>query len=99
MAMGATTYEWVLGHERLLEEPDKWLGCYGDTPCWVFAHGGCPMFAGAEIFFVEGDVAPVHEEMADAAGGRTSGSSAAATSSVSSRTGGFSTRSSSASRR
>lgn len=29
-AMGATTYEWVLAHEKLLETPDKWFGWYGE---------------------------------------------------------------------
>ena len=70
MAMGATTYEWVLGHERVLEEPDKWRAWYGDTPCWVFTHRTFPVVPGANIVFVEGDVAPVHEQMADAAGGK-----------------------------
>ena len=70
MAMGATTYEWVLGHERVLDEPDKWRSWYGDTPCWVFTHGTLPGVPGANIVFVQGDVSPVHEQMADAAGGK-----------------------------
>lgn len=68
--MGATTYEWVLGHERVLDEPDKWRRWYGDRPCWVFTHRTLPAVPGANIVFVRGDVAPVHEQMADAAGGR-----------------------------
>jgi dihydrofolate reductase len=68
MAMGATTYEWILEHDRLLEEPEKWRGYYGDTLCWVFTHRALPAIPGAEISFVQGDVAPVHEEMTQAAG-------------------------------
>ena len=70
MAMGSTTYEWVLEHDRLLEEPEKWRGYYGDTPCWVFTHRTLPPIPGVEIRFVEGDVAPVHEQMSRAAGER-----------------------------
>ena len=70
MAMGATTYEWVVDHERLLDDPDKWRGMYGDTPCWVFTHHTLPSLADANIVFVEGDVAPVHEQMTAAAGDR-----------------------------
>lgn len=70
MAMGATTYEWVLEHDNLLVEPDKWRGYYGDTPCWVFTHRELPSILGAAIHFVQGDVAPVHEQMTEAAGGR-----------------------------
>ena len=33
MAMGATTYEWVVDHEKLLEQPQKWHEWYGSTPC------------------------------------------------------------------
>jgi dihydrofolate reductase len=67
MAAGATTYQWVLEHDRMLDNPDKWRGYYGDTPCWVFTHRKLPPVPGAEIRFVEGDVAPVHEEMTRAA--------------------------------
>jgi dihydrofolate reductase len=67
MAMGATTYEWVLDHERLLDHPEKWHGYYGDTPCWVFTHRKLPAIPGVALRFVKGDVAPVHREMTRAA--------------------------------
>jgi dihydrofolate reductase len=70
MAMGATTYEWVLDHERLLDDPGKWQAFYGDTPCWVFTHRTLPVIRGARISFVQGEVGPVHEEMAEAAAER-----------------------------
>jgi dihydrofolate reductase len=70
MAMGAATYEWVVGHERLLEQPGKWQDYYGDVPSWVFTHGDQPAVPGARISFVSGDVRPVHEQMTAAAGGK-----------------------------
>jgi dihydrofolate reductase len=70
MAMGRTTYEWVLEHERLLDDPGKWRGYYGDTPCWVFTHRDLPSVAGVDLSFVKGDVAVVHDEMARAASGK-----------------------------
>jgi len=68
MAMGSTTYEWVLEHDQLLEHPEKWHGYYGDTPCWVFSHRELPVIAGANLRFVEGEVASIHEAMVEAAG-------------------------------
>lgn len=70
MAMGATTYEWVYGHERLDEQPEKWHGWYGSTPAWVFTHRELPGVPGADIRFVQGEVVPVHAEMVAAAKGR-----------------------------
>jgi dihydrofolate reductase len=70
MASGSTTYEWVVDHERLLEHPEKWREFYGDTPCWVFTHRELPAIPGADVRFVQGDVAPVHQAMADAARGK-----------------------------
>jgi len=70
MAMGATTYLWVLEHERLVEEPAKWRTYYGDAPCWVFTHRQLPIVPGADVRFVQGDVAPVHARMVEAAGGK-----------------------------
>ena len=67
IAMGATTYEWVLGHEPVLERPELWHEWYGDRPTWVFTHRELPSIPGADVRFVAGDVVPVHREMAAAA--------------------------------
>lgn len=69
-AMGATTYEWVLAHENLLDQPQKWTEFYGDTPAWVFTHRNLPTIPGANITFVSGDVRPAHAAMTAAADGK-----------------------------
>ncbi|MGW4737336.1 dihydrofolate reductase family protein [Nocardia xishanensis] len=66
MAMGATTYEWMLANES----PASWRDNYGDRPCWVFTHRELPAIPGANLRFVSGDVEPVHKLMAEAAGER-----------------------------
>ena len=70
LVMGATTYEWVLEHEKLLEDPAKWHEFYADIPCWVFTHRELPAIPNADIRFVQGDATPVHEEMRAAADGK-----------------------------
>jgi dihydrofolate reductase len=70
MAMGSTTYEWVLAHEELLDHPERWTAFYGETPTWVFTSRGLPAVPGADLTFVEGDVRPIHTTMTAAAGGR-----------------------------
>ena len=58
--MGATTYEWILDHEK---------GAWSYTlPMWVFTHRDLPPNGG--VRFVQGDVAPVHAEMVEAAEGK-----------------------------
>jgi dihydrofolate reductase len=69
-AMGATTYEWVLEHDSLLENPAKWQEYYGSVPCWVFTHRELPPIPGAALTFVSGDIRPVHAAMTAAAGGK-----------------------------
>jgi uncharacterized protein YecE (DUF72 family)/dihydrofolate reductase len=70
MAMGATTYEWAVEHDKLLENPDKWHEYYGDIPCWVFTHRELPAIPNADIRFVRGGVRPVHDEMTGVAAGK-----------------------------
>ena len=69
-AMGATTYEWILRNDNLLEEPQNWHDMYGDVPCWVFTHRDLPPVPNANIFFISGDVRRVHEAMVVAAQGK-----------------------------
>ncbi len=69
LAMGSTTYEWVLDHEKLLDpaSPNRWPY---EQPTWVFSSRELPAVPGADIRFVRGDVRPVHAEMAAAANGK-----------------------------
>jgi len=69
IAMGSTTYEWILDHEFAGKSPAEWKWPY-EVPCWVFTHRELRVVPGADIRFVSGDVAPVHAEMAAAAGDR-----------------------------
>ena len=61
LAMGATTYEWILDHG------EEWPY---DVPCWVFTHRRLRGVPDARIEFTSGDVAGVHEQIVAAAGGR-----------------------------
>jgi dihydrofolate reductase len=69
MAMGSTSYEWILDHELAGKEPAEWKWPY-DLPCWVFTHRQLPVVPGADITFTSADVAEVHAAMAAAAGNR-----------------------------
>jgi dihydrofolate reductase len=69
IAMGSTTYEWILDHEFGDKDPSEWKWVY-DLPSWVFTHRERREVPGADIRFVSGDVRPVHEEMVRAAAGK-----------------------------
>lgn len=66
LAMGSATYEWLLRH-LLSESPGEWPY---EQPTWVFSTRELPEIPGADLRFVRGDVRPVHEAMAAAAGGK-----------------------------
>ncbi len=69
MAMGSTTYEWILGHEFAGKDPAEWKWPY-DIPCWVFTHRQLPVVPDSAIEFTRADIATIHEAMIDAAGDR-----------------------------
>jgi dihydrofolate reductase len=69
LAMGSTTYEWILDHEFSGKDPSEWKWPY-ELPCWVFTHRRLTVVPGARVEFTSGDVAPVHRAMVEAAGDR-----------------------------
>lgn len=69
IAMGASTYEWMMqNHVRpgtAQEQPWPY-----EQPTWVFTHRKVAVPSKANIRFVQGEVAPVHAEMAALANGK-----------------------------
>jgi dihydrofolate reductase len=69
LAMGATTYEWILARVSADKSPEE-PGWPYDVPCWVFTHRELAVVPDAPIEFASGDVAAVHAKMVAAAGDR-----------------------------
>jgi dihydrofolate reductase len=69
LAMGSTTYEWVIDHELSGKPTEEWRWPY-EIPTWVFTHRELTVVPGADIRFTSDDVRSVHEEMLAAAGGK-----------------------------
>lgn len=69
IAMGSTTYEWILTHHvnADADHPRPWVY---EQPCWVFSTRDLPTVGGADIRFVRGDVAAAHAAMTEAAHGK-----------------------------
>ncbi len=64
LAMGSSTYEWMLRHVINAVTPAPWPY---EQPTWVFSSRELPTVPGADIRFVKGDVRPVHNQMRAAA--------------------------------
>lgn len=69
LAMGSATYEWMLRHAALVSAQAGAAWPYAQ-PTWVFSRRQLPTIPGADIRFVQGDVKPIHAEMARAAGSK-----------------------------
>ena len=69
LAMGSTTYEWILDHEFKDKEPSEWKWPY-EIPSWVFTHRQLTVVPDADIRFTSAAIADVHAEMVAAAGGK-----------------------------
>ena len=66
LIMGSTTYEWVVEHERLLEQPERWV--YEGKASFVMSSRDLPVVAGADVRFRSGDITAIWGELVTAAG-------------------------------
>lgn len=69
IAMGSTTYQWLLDHE-IRPGTDRARPWPYEQPTWIFTTRKLPMVEGGDIRFVHGDVRLVHQEMVKAANGK-----------------------------
>lgn len=69
LAMGSSTYEWMLRHADKVaaETGSPWPYT---QPAWIFSSRQLPAIPGADLRFVQGDVRPVHAQMRAAAGSK-----------------------------
>jgi dihydrofolate reductase len=67
LAMGSTTFEWIVRHGEQAEAGSPWPYA---QPTWVFTRRRLPPPAGTDVRFVAGDVRPVHAAMREAAGAK-----------------------------
>ena len=65
IVMGRTTYEWVRRH--MASSGEAWSYA---MPTFVATHTELPGVDGADVRFVQGDVAPVHAALVEAADGK-----------------------------
>lgn len=65
---GSTTYEWILGHDDILANPEKWKEFHGERPTFVFTTRELPVPAGADVRFLAGSVTDALPAIRQAAG-------------------------------
>jgi dihydrofolate reductase len=69
LAMGSSTYEWMLRHIVKPGTGEQAAWPY-TQPTWVFSSRALPDIPSATLHFVRGDVRPVHQAMVQAASGK-----------------------------
>jgi len=69
LVMGATTYQWLLDN-HIYADPDEVKSWPYVQPSLVFTHRHLRMVDGADIRFVQGDVAPIQAELTAVAAGK-----------------------------
>jgi dihydrofolate reductase len=67
LAMGSSTYEWMLRHAEVVQKETGSPWPY-TQPAWIFSSRTLPAIPGVNLHFVQGDVRPVHAAMRRAAG-------------------------------
>ena len=67
LAMGSTTYEWVLNSLQSEDNLDG-SGWPYTQPTWVFTSRELPAIEGADIRYVKGEIRPVYDQIKEVSG-------------------------------
>ena len=71
LVMGSSTYRWLLEHENLMENPEKWPEYYANRPTFLFtSRADLPMIPRADIRVVSGAVADHLRAITETAAGK-----------------------------
>ena len=70
LVMGSTTYQWLLDHEDLLAEPEKWQRYYPGMATWVLSSRDLPALPGVDLRVVDSSVPDLVPTLLEAAAGR-----------------------------
>jgi dihydrofolate reductase len=68
--MGSTTYQWLVEHENVVAEPQKWREFFGDLATRVFSSRDLALPAGADVAVVSGPVSDHVDDLIRTAGGK-----------------------------
>ena len=69
IAMGSSTYQWLLDHHIKMGTPDEKPWLY-QQPTWVFSSRALAPVRDADLRFVSGEVPHIHQQMVTAAAGK-----------------------------
>lgn len=71
LVMGSSTYRWLLEHENLMENPEKWPEYYDNRPTYLFSgRTDLPVIPGADIRVLSGAVADHLPAITETAAGK-----------------------------
>ncbi|GAB3859430.1 dihydrofolate reductase family protein [Nocardioides maradonensis] len=70
LVMGSTTYQWLLDHESLLENPEKWQTFYPGMTTFVLSSRRLPGLPGVDLRVVSASVPDLVPDVLEAAAGR-----------------------------
>jgi dihydrofolate reductase len=68
--MGSTTYEWLIAHENLIDEPEKWGSFFGSMATRILSSRDLPLPEGADARILRGPVADHIDHLIECANGR-----------------------------
>jgi dihydrofolate reductase len=68
--MGSTTYEWLIAHENLIDEPEKWGTFFGSMATRILSSRDLPLPEGVDARILRGPVGDHIDDLIECANGK-----------------------------